>query len=476
MVDIRHTSGNLSRRKFVKNLAASAAGLAMPGLLNTVAPLAAGTSKNKLPNIVMILSDDHSIYDVGCYGSTSVRTPNIDRLAAEGTRFTHAFTSTCMCAPSRSMCYTGLYPHRNGAHKNHSRIRPDVKSLFSEFKQMGYTTALVGKTHISPLDSFAFDEVLEMTKVQNKQNEKTFDKMVHSFITTRLQDMQPFCLVIATCYPHGPFIKKTEGGIQPSKITLPKSLVNTPLTRKRYAACLDTVEALDHDIGEYRRLLEEQGLLDDTILIYASDHGSQWPFAKWTLYDAGIRIPLIIRWPGKVKPGKTNDAMISMVDILPTLIEAGRGKVPKDIDGESFLPVLLNRKDTHRQMVFGTHTNKGIVQGKPYPIRSVRTRTHKYIVNLEHQSTVTNIMMANKAPQNFWKEWQTAAKKGDAFAAKQVERYLHRPRVELYDIKKDPYEMHNLAGKSKYKTMITELHSHLKVWMQAQGDPLIGQL
>ena len=186
------------------------------------------------------------------------------------------------------------------------------------------------------------------------------------------------------------------------------------------------------------------------VFVYSSDHGAQWPFGKWNLYDSGIRVPLLIEWQGVVKPGTVSDAMVQWIDLLPTLIEIGGGTSPKEIDGKSFIDVLRGKATAHRDRIFTTHSNDGDMN--VYPIRSVRTREWKYIRNLHPEWEHTTHI--DKAPEKssgiaYWQSWDMAALK-DPAAAAIVRRYHERPKEELYDLKADPYELHNLAADPKH--------------------------
>ena len=445
-------SERLKRRDFL--LGAVGAGF--------VAGLARGQPKTK-PNFLVILSDDHGRLYAGCYGAKGPRTPNIDRLAGEAMLFSHAFTATAMCAPSRSMLYTGLFPHRNGAHPNHSAVRPGTKSLPHYLKPLGYRVALAGKTHIKPRACFPFEYLSR--------------KGVGQFFASLRGE--PFCLIVATHHPHTPWVK--NGPYKPSDVVLRPDILDTPATRQAMAWYWNSVDALDKQVGEVLSLLERHGLKDNTLCIYTSDHGAQFPFSKWTLYDAGIRVPFIARWPGRVKPGSRTDAMVSFVDVLPTLVEAAGGKPPADLDGRSFLAVLEGRKKEHRDLIYGTHTTKGIISGSYYPIRAIRTRTHKYIVNLNPDGEFTNIVTEGRGsgkqggPTDYWRSWLELAKR-DPGAAERVRKYQRRPPEELYDLRTDPFELKNLAGDPAQRPLMDKLRGLLRQWMKQQGDPLLGKL
>jgi len=427
---------------------------------------AATTAKAvRKPNMILLLSDDHGILDSGCYGSKVVRTPNIDRLAGEGMRFRRAFTGTAMCTPSRSMLYTGLFPHRNGAHRNHSAIRAGVKTLPQYVSELGYRVALAGKKHIKPIKSFPF-EFLKLNELGEYLREV---------------GTEPFCLVIATHDPHGPYKKLPPGkGYDPSGVNIPPYLVDTPETRQIIADYYNSVADLDRQVGVYLDLLRKRGLEENTLFIYASDNGTGFPFAKWTLYDAGLNLPFIARWPGRIKPGVVTDAMISFVDVLPTFMEVAGGTAPKTLDGRSFLSVVEGKKIAHRDLIFGTHTTRGIISGSEFPIRCVRTKTHKYIRNLKPSGTFTNILTHGRSKKKggaaaFWKSWLRLADR-DSFAAERVKLYQHRPAEELYDLRTDPFELKNIAGDPSQKELLATLRDELKKWMKQQGDPLLPEI
>jgi arylsulfatase A-like enzyme len=215
---------------------------------------------------------------------------------------------------------------------------------------------------------------------------------------------------------------------------------------------------------------------EKTIFLFSSDHGAQWPFGKWNLYDAGIRVPLIVCWPGVIQPGTRSAAMVSWVDLLPTLLEAGGGTPPEyglrdgQIDGRSFLGVLRGESDQHRDRIFASHS--GDREMNVYPMRSVRTAQWKYIWNLhpEFQYT-THVDRAQEEDEvGYWRSWERAAADGDAHAAKLVQRYRQRPADELYDLSNDPFEQRNLASEPAHSARIKSLREELETWMRQQGD------
>jgi arylsulfatase A-like enzyme len=234
---------------------------------------------------------------------------------------------------------------------------------------------------------------------------------------------------------------------------------------------------MDRQVGEVLASLEKHGYLDRTLFAFTADQGAQWPFAKWDVYDAGMRTPLLVRWPGKVKPGSRTSAMVSLVDLLPTLIEAAGGAAPKEglaageIDGRSFLPVLLGQQDHHRDRVFATHTGDG--QMNRSPSRCVRTARYKYVLNLAPQ-TRFKTHISEAAPEDgrsYWDSWLRKAK-DDPRAAEVVRRFHNRPAEELYDLEADAYEQRNLAADPALAETLAGLRESLKQWRLRQGEDL----
>jgi uncharacterized sulfatase len=402
----------------------------------------------------MFLADDLSYEDLSCYGHSVVRTPNVDQLAKEGMNMTHMFTSTAMCAPSRSALYTGLYPHRNGCHMNHGRVKEGIKSIPHYLKPLGYHVALVNKKHIKPPEAFPFD-YLHMDSVEQ-------------YISSL--NNEPFCLIYASDEPHGPH---AEGRITGNDIhQLPPTWVDTPETRIVYAKYLNDVEKMDAEFGSLIDLLKEKDLYENAVTIFTSDHGYEY-FAKWTCYETGLRVPFIIRWKN-LEPGIQNHALASFIDILPTFVEIAGGTTPGHIDGSSLQEVFLENKPDHREFIFGSHTNRGIISGIAYPVRSVRDRQYKYIKNLNSDSLFQNVLTHgwtynpdDAAP--VWKSWLKVAEK-DAVIAERVNSLVSRPSEELYDLKNDPYELTNLADDPKYADIKSKLKTKLDQWMADQGD------
>jgi uncharacterized sulfatase len=470
----------MNRRTFLKTAGLAAAALATrPAAIGAAgaetrraqtgdtrrarAAAAQGSAAGK-PNILLIIADDQTWRDSGCYGHPDVKTPNIDRLAAQGMRFTHCFTATAMCAPTRQQLYTGLFPVRNGAFPNHSRVYDGTRSMVHHLGALGYRVGLCGKKHFGPRDSFPFENV--------------GPKKIPDFL--RRDADEPFCLVYCSNSPHLPWKEGDASAYDPARLTLPPYLVDTPETRHALCRYYAEVTDFDREVGECMQHVADAGAERDTIFLYTSEQGAQFPHGKWTCYDVGLRTALVVRWPGKVKPGSTTDAMVQYVDVVPTLIEAAGGDPARidtgrpdaqgdaGFDGRSFLGVLLGRTDRHRSAVFGAHTTRGIIVGSDcYPVRSVRDARYKYIRNLNHETAFHNTLIQHD--KTYWPSWVEKAKT-DPHARKLVEMYQHRPAEELYDVEKDPWELENRAGDPALADVQATLRRRLDAWMDQQGD------
>ena len=412
-----------------------------------------------LPNIVVFIADDHGQLDSQAYGSTEVRTPNMVKLAGEGLRFTHAFVASPSCCPSRTALMTGLWSARNGAEPNHMPKRPGVASLPPVLRSLGYEVAAIGKV---AHNNYAKDHGFDYVDGPNQGFAET--KAVAKFLSDR-DNAKPLCLFIGTRHPHTPWTD--ERAYDPAKVVIPPNHVDTPTMREERASYLTDITKADTLLGEVRALVQEK--VGDTLFVYTADHGSAWPFGKWNLYDSGIRIPLIVAWPGHLKPATTTDAMVCWPDLLPTFIDLAGGEVPAGIDGKSFARILRGTATKHREQVFSTQSGDG--NFNVYPIRSVRTQDWKYIRNLHPEFQHHTHISRSTGPSGlvYWRSWLAAAEK-DTFAAAIVNRYSNRPAEELFDVAADPFELNNLAADPLHEARLVAMRQELDAWMREQGD------
>lgn len=414
------------------------------------------------PDLVIFITDDHSQLDSQPYGSKILRTPNMQRLADAGLTFTRAYVASPSCAPSRAALLTGLMPARNGSEANHSKPRAELKKWPAYFQALGYEVVAFGKvSHYKHTVDYGFDSFAHDTFHDHAGIPAAVE-----FLKKR-DRTKPLCLFVGSNWPHVPWPEK-DLGYDPKDLPLPAGSVDTPQTREWRARYAAAVTKADDDLGlildAARASLGEQ-----TLFLMTGDHGAQWPFGKWNVYEAGVCVPLIISWPGVIQGGQRTDAMVSWVDLLPTLLQAAGGAEPKEIDGRSFLPVLRGEKTDHRDRIFTTHSNDG--RKNIYPMRSVRVGDWKYIRNLHPEfAFTTHIDLGGDfGERDYFKTWVAAAKT-DPAAAGILERYHARPAEELYDLASDPHEQRNLAGESAHHEKLKSLRSELDAWMHEQGD------
>lgn len=422
------------------------------------------------PDIVVFLTDDQGKLDCTPYAQSGIRTPNMQRLADSGLTFTRAYVASPSCAPSRAALLTGMMPTRNGAQANHSLPRADIKKWPAYFQELGYEVVAFGKvSHYRHTAKYGFDHFAHDTFHDHAAIPAAIEFMKgRAQGGSKLQGSKPLCLMVGSNWPHVPW-PQTDLGYEPAELVLPAGSIDTPKTRQWRARYAAAVSQADADLGQIMDAAR-QYLSTETLFVFSADHGAQWPFGKWNLYESGVGVPLIVAWPGTVQPGARTAAMVSWVDLLPTLMEAAGGQAPADIDGQSFLRVVRGEAHEHRKRIFTTHANDGRMN--VYPARAVRDERWKYIRNLHPEYAFTthiDLVAGNLGQRDFFSTWETAAKT-DSAAAAILQRYHARPAEELYDLAADPAEQHNLAAAPEHAERLAALRSELDAWMDSQED------
>lgn len=413
----------------------------------------------KKPNMVFILADDCSYWDLGIYGSKDAITPNIDKLAADGMKFTRAYQAAPMCSPTRHNLYTGLYPVKTGAYPNHTMANDGTKSIVQYLKPLGYRVALAGKSHVSPKEVFPFEYLKGLTNGDFNP--------INEFVKDAKSKEEPFCLFVCSKQPHTPWDKGDASLFPPDKLTLPPFFVDTKDTRENFSNYLAEINYLDGQVGDVLKILEENGETDNTLVIFSSEQGNSFPFAKWTCYDVGVRSGFVARWPNKIMSGCVSDALIEYSDVVPTFVEMAGGTPEEYLDGKSLVNLFLGKTEEHKDYAYSLQTTRGINNGSEhYGIRSVVSDQYRYILNLTPEAAFKNNITQREI---WWKTWQSVADT-DENAAKLVKNYQYRPEKELYDILNDPQCMNNLAEKPEFEQTLNDLHAKLKIWMEECGD------
>ena len=400
--------------------------------------------ESKTPNIVFYLSDDQDLLDYGVYGNPNVQTSNADLLASQGMKFSNFYTGQAICAPSRSQIFTGMYPVKNGCMANHIGVKPDIKSITSLLKESGYEVVLAGKSHVKP--NKVFDWTHYFPKINNRY-------LPLEQIDDYLKNVNnPFCLIIASDYPHGPYPQTSNY----SKADIFKLPYDPSYIGNHKPGYYQNIQDDNDQLGQVLNMVDNYGLRENTMFIYASDHGLS---GKWSLKEQGLRVPFIVRWPGKIKPNTTSETLLTLVDVLPTILEVSNTEIPSEIDGKSFLETLNGSKMKIHDYVFGVSTRQNIRECKIFPSRMIRGNRYKLIRNFNSVEVVNSNLGDNPVINEF-------AKIG-------AESFPNVPYEELYDLEKDPYQKVNLIDNPKYKKTRNILSVALENWMKSQEDFLL---
>jgi arylsulfatase A-like enzyme len=415
-------------------------------------------------DIVVFLTDDQGQLDCTPYGAKDIRTPNMQRLSDAGLTFDRAFVASPSCAPSRAALLTGLMPARNGAEPNHARPRADLKKWPAYFQELGYEVVAFGKvSHYQHTKDYGFDYFAHDTF-----HDHAAIPAAAEYLRKRPRSgAKPLCLMVGSNWPHVPWPE--QGGYDPASLVLPAGGVDTPATRSWRARYAAAVAKADDDLGVVLEAVRTS-LPEDTLILFSADHGAQWPFGKWNIYESGVAVPLIVVWPGVAKPGRRTDAMVQWTDFLPTLLAAAGGKPPVGLDGRSFLPVLRGESTTHRDRIFTTHS--GDARMNVYPSRAVRDERWKYIRNLHPEYAFTthlDLVAGRLGQRTFFSTWEAAARTNTEAAAV-LKRYHARPAEELYDLDADPHEQRNLSANSAHAERLASMGALLDGWMKELGD------
>ncbi|MHA1805015.1 MAG: sulfatase family protein [Promethearchaeota archaeon] len=416
----------------------------------------------KKPNVILFITHDQGQY-LRCYDSVQMpnrlNTPNLDKLAREGVKFTNYFCTAPQCSPSRGSIITSLYPHQNGLIGLVNRgwtLPRENKTLAMYMKENGYSTHLLGLQHESfDAHSLGYDTVSKRGaewKYSCKRMENEFSKFFHQ----HQHDERPFFLKIGTIEVHLPFRAWTEP-VDPKRVKIPPFLPDNAAIRQNFAEFYGAIEVVDNAIGKIMVELEATNLVDNTLFIFTTDHGIPFPRAKCTLYDPGIKTLLLMALPSSemFSGGKVIHQMISNIDLLPTIMEFTGGRVPNNLEGKSFLPLLNNEISTFREEIFVEKTYHEIYD----PMRGIRTKNYKYIWNCEPSDVLYQI------PGDIMME-----------PSGKFMKKLHqkpRPREEFYDLEKDPNEMDNQITDPDYQDIIQELKGKLREWMEKTSDPIL---
>ncbi len=445
-----------------------------------VANLQRPTFANDRPNILLIISEDNGP-ELGCYGDRFATTPNLDRLAANGVRFETAYVTQSVCSPSRSSIFTGLYPHQNGQiglATHQFTMFKEWPTTYSILKQAGYRTGLIGKTHVNPESVVEKWVDFRAIKSSNfaKKNLQDYVKQSARFIN---QSDQPFFLSVNFPDAHWPVQNQVQG--RPKRLHDPDELrpmpyvgFDNPRLREHIAGFYNCMSRLDECVGQLLEALEASGKADNTMVIYLGDHGAQFARGKIFVTEAGLRIPLIIRWPGKTKPGMVSEQMVSTVDLLPTMVAAAGVQPPPGLPGYNLAPVLKAEDSSPlREYLFGERNCDAATLH--YPQRAVRDSRYKLIKTLlpgrldpaAHHCMINGASNFRGSPT-----YEELDANGSEATKKAYETWLNPPQYQLYDLDNDPHEFVNLAEDPELSATKQRLIEQLNQWQVKTDDKL----
>ncbi len=433
-------------------------------------------------NVVLFISDNQSWFDVGCYGNDVVKTPNLDRLAREGVRFEQAFATTASCGPSRAVIYSGLLTHSNGQyahpHREHNQeIRPEVKTVFAMLKDNGYRTALLGKDHIRPIESYPID-----FKPSRRRARDVNAMAEQADIFVKQDADKPFFLVVSFSDPHPIGIQGVGWGVpkpesadayQPvqynvNEIQVPPFLPNNDKVKEGIAGYYQQISRMDHGVGKVLANLDATGHTDDTLVIFISDHGTSEPGAMGTHYEPGVRVPFIVKRPALKNPGSTNKALVAFTDITPTILDWTETEFDKyPLHGRSILPVLEQKTPSGWEHALLSHVGHDVFAH--YPMRTLRGQRYKLIWNVLWRAEYP--LPIDTVQRRTWADNRASGSK--MLGNRTIDAFLHRPQLELYDLQNDPWEINNLSSSSdpKIKAIHDQMVAELTKRLQAQADP-----
>ncbi|MEM9644075.1 MAG: sulfatase [Planctomycetota bacterium] len=476
-------------------------------------------------NVIFFITDDESP-TLGCYGDTAATTPAIDAIAADGMVFKNAFATTASCSASRSVVMSGLHNHRNGqfGHQHHYHKFAsfhDVARLALPrvMARAGYRTGRIGKYHVAPESVYRFETVMK----GNGRNAVSMADTAKDFITNQ-SDERPFFLYFATSDPHrgggvdktspselkpdlfgnkprkGSFPGVEEVFYDPADVVVPAFLPDTPETREELAQYYQSCARVDQGVARLVEILKEADLYDKTMIIFTSDHGMAFSGGKTTVYEGGLRVPMVARDPYQENRGVVSEAMISHIDITPTILDFAGGldvstngpKDPLDVEkfwkgrseavadnrdggkkfnayhGRSWMHCMASPEDAHHDTIFASHTFHEIQMY--YPMRVVRDGDYKLIWNIAHP-------LPYPFASDLWaaSSWQAQWAKGKEapYGTKTVGEYVQRPQFELFHIANDPHEANNLAGSPGHEDILETYKAKLKAMQKEFDDPWI---
>jgi arylsulfatase A-like enzyme len=420
------------------------------------AAMCCGSNAAERPNVVWIMAEDIST-ELSCYGHPAVKTPNLDELAAQGARYTHAFTTAPSCTPSRNAMMTGVYQTRTDTQDQRRRgvtLPEGMKPITHLLQENGYYTAL-GCGYGAKTDlNFEVENLFDGKDWKEREPGQPFFAQISLNVTHRQPQGWAKDWVAVR--------EQSKHPVDVDEVVLPPYFPDHPVCRLDWARYLDAIEYMDAQVGDILKRLGDERLANNTVVIFIGDNGRCHLRGKCWLYDAGLRVPLIVRWPEHVKPGTVNDDLVSMIDVSATILDIACVELPQYLDGH---PILGSRAKK-RNHIFAA---RDLIDTVTDHIRCVRTKRFKYI--------------RNYTPENGYRECDYVQKhrpmlsvirelhaQGKLTEAQQLILLETKPKEELYDLENDPHEINNLAYVPEYQGTLGRLRESLDGWIADTRD------
>lgn len=443
------------------------------------------------PNILLIVSEDNGP-ELACYGDRYARTPHLDRLADEGILFSRAYVPQAGCSQSRASFLTGLYPHQHGqiglATWGFRLYRKDTPNLLRSLKEIGYRTGLIGKLHINPASAFPFD-MHEITGA-NFQRKELGDYARHAKEFMNAGE-EPFFLSVNYPDAHDPWIRQVDGLPREPQTKNDVQImgymgIDSPEFREMVADYYNCMSRLDSLVGDLLQVLDQSGKTDNTIVIYIGDHGADMLRGKRTCYEGGLRIPMLLKWPGRIAP-QVRDEFVSTLDLMPTLLKASGASDVTDLPGAKLQPLFHPGSTKWRTHFFAEYHTHAAAPNY-FPQRSVRGKRYKLIESLLPDTIHPDYDKTIEKLHGDYLKQKYSAHPGLGMldlnaviasarpAAKSAYALMRKPpRYQLYDLDQDPHEFKNLAADSQHAATLSELKQRLAKWRTDTNDPLLDE-
>lgn len=452
------------------------------------------TQAKQRPNIVLVVADDMEYSSIGAYGCpVKDITPNIDKLAEEGMRFTNGYVNVAVSQPSRGVMMTGLYGHQSGI-EGFQHYTGDKLTLTEQLRNSGYETAMLGKLeHSMPKYDKELKEFYiakDLGDLGMGRDPRLYYQYSNQFFKYIKKVHKPFFFMINSRDPHRPFAgsgqemnykqfqqffksgknyPKPSRTYTPDEITVPGFLPDIKAVRTEVAQYFSSVKRFDDMLGMVMKALKENKMDKNTLIVFLSDNGMAFPFAKTNCYLASTKTPLIAVWPGKIKPSSVDSThVVSEIDFYPTFLDIAQIKKPEYLDGRSLISLFEGKSQNGWDEVYTQFYETS--RKTRYPMRAVEDKQYGYIFSpwADGDIPFQNESMAGLTFKAMQKEAQKSP-----YIAHRVDLFLNREIEEFYDLRKDPNALNNLINDPKYQGIIEEYRQKLRDQMEKTQDPAL---